>query len=73
MTMQFCGLLKGVLRERERERETGKEKGHCRKVGDRKLRSHEEKRWSLDSFAVWAFAALGRERRTKDVTVGYLC
>ena len=44
---------------RRRERRTGKEKGRCRKVGDGRLRSGEEKRCSQDSFAVWAFAAPG--------------
>ena len=48
--------LEGSIRE---ERRTGKEKGRCRKVGDRRLRSGEEKRCSPDSLAVWAFAAPG--------------
>ena len=42
-----------------RERGTGEEEGSCKKVGDRRLRSGEEKRCSWDSFAVWAFAAPG--------------
>ena len=37
---------------RREERWTGKEEGPCRKVGDRRLRPGEEKRCSLDSFAV---------------------
>ena len=56
MTMSFCGLLKGV---EKRERHTGKEGGRCRKVGDRRLWSGEEKRCSQDSFAVWTLAAPG--------------
>ena len=50
-----------------------KEEECCRKVGDRRLRSGEENRCSPDTFAVWAFAALGRGRCTKDVIVGTLC
>ena len=56
MTMSFCGLLKGV---EKREKHTGKEGGRCGKVGDRRLRSGEEKRCSPDSFEGWAFVALG--------------
>ena len=56
MTMQFRGLLKGVEKG---ERHTGKEGGRCRKVGDRGLRSGEEKRCSQDSFAVRTLAAPG--------------
>ena len=48
--------FEGNFRE---ERRTGKEEGRSRKVGDRELRSGEEKRCSLDSFAVYAFAAPG--------------
>ena len=56
MTMSYSGLLRGV---EKRGRHTGKEGGRCRKVGDRRLRSGEEKRCSQDSFAVWTLAAQG--------------
>ena len=44
---------------RKRERRTGEEKGRCRRESGR---FREEKRCSLDSFAVWAFAAPGCNR-----------
>ena len=56
-----------------RERGTGEEEGSCKKVGDRRLRSGEEKRCNPDSFEGWAFVALGLKRLSKNRTVGTLC
>ena len=57
--MSHDSVVSRALEEfRRRERRTGKEKGRCRKVGDRRLRSNAEKICSQDSFAVWTLAAL---------------
>ena len=55
MTVQFHGLLKGILEVREVDWEEGRH----RNMEDGRLKSGEEKRLNLDSFAVWAFVAPG--------------